>query len=349
MVPPVRLRSSRTAVVITTDVSTAVFVAAGLAPTTTTADKASPATPRAPPPRAALQARAGAADAPGLRPADPGVMANLFEWSWGSVAAECTDVLGPAGFGGVQVSPPQDSLKRTAADQADQADPATGAVSVRQPWWEVYQPVDLALTSRFGNEQQFKAMVTACRRAGVKVDVDTGINDGVGQGLTSYGGQTYDTPDPYDQPAVPWTPGSFHVPQGECPTADGGIADLNNVRQVTRGNLSGLHDLRTETPYVRGKITGYLDTLIGYGVCGFRVDAAKHIGQSDPDAIRDGLHKTKDGTRPYWALEVLGGGPGSLAPEAFTAYGTVLGLDGVKQIRDAFHSYTPDRVGSIAT
>ena len=42
------------------------------------------------------------------------VMANLFEWNWPSVAKECTTVLGPAGYGGVQVAPPQDSVKRTA-------------------------------------------------------------------------------------------------------------------------------------------------------------------------------------------------------------------------------------------
>lgn len=343
MVPPVRRRLPRTAaVVITTVASTTVFVVAGLAP----AADAAPSTPQAPPVRAALQARAGAADAPSLRSADPGVMANLFEWNWDSVAAECTNVLGPAGFGGVQVAPPQDSLKRSAADQAD---PSAGAVTLRHPWWEVYQPVDYALTSRMGDEQQFRAMVSTCRAAGVKVYVDAVINHGVGQGHASYGGKTYDTPDPYDQPAVPWTPVNFHVPQKECPTADGGIADFNNVAQVTRCNLSGLHDLRTETPYVRGKIVGYLNTLLGYGVSGFRVDAAKHVGQTDLDAIRAGLHKTVDGSRPYWALEVFGGGPGSLSPQSFSAHGTVLGLDGVKQIRDAFNSYTADHVGSIAT
>ena len=339
MVSPSRRRLRRMPLIA----SATVLAAAGLAPT---AAHAAPATPQAPPSRSALQARAGAADAPSLRSADPGVMANLFEWSWPSVGAECTDVLGPAGFGGVQVSPPQDSLKRSADDQANAGN---GAVTVRHPWWEVYQPVDYDLTSRMGNEQQFKDMVSACRAAGVKVYVDAVINHGVGQGHVSYRGQTYDTPDPYNQPSVPWTPANFHVPQGECPTADGGIADFNNVRQVTRCNLSGLHDLRTETPYVRHTLTTYLNKLIGYGVSGFRVDAAKHISQADLDAIRGDLHKTKDGSRPYWALEVFGGGPGSLSPQAFTEHGTVLGLDGVKQIRDAFNSYPSDHVGSIAT
>src|SRR4030088_3011086 len=31
------------------------------------------------------------------------VIASLFEWNWSSVANECTNVLGPAGYGGVQV------------------------------------------------------------------------------------------------------------------------------------------------------------------------------------------------------------------------------------------------------
>ncbi|MFC9331968.1 hypothetical protein ACFTWP_40895, partial [Kitasatospora sp. NPDC057015] len=50
------------------------------------------------------------------------VIANLFEWNWNSVANECTTVLGPKGYGAVQVAPPQDSIKLNGA----------------HPWWEVY-------------------------------------------------------------------------------------------------------------------------------------------------------------------------------------------------------------------
>ena len=99
---------------------------------------------------------------------------------------------------------------------------------------------------------------------------------------------------------------------------------------------------------MRDTLAAYLNKLLGYGVSGFRVDAAKHVGQHDLDAIYAKLDKTKDGTKPYWALEVFGGGPGACRPQAFTTAGTVLGLDGVKQIRDAFNSYTADHVGSIA-
>ena len=106
------------------------------------------------------------------------VIANLWEWNWRSVARECTSVLGPAGYGGVQVAPPQDSLSRS------------GPAPVH-PWWEVYQPVDYHLTSRMGNEAQFRAMVATCRKAGVKVYVDAVINHMTGQGNVSYGGVHY--------------------------------------------------------------------------------------------------------------------------------------------------------------
>ena len=35
-----------------------------------------------------------------------GTVVHLFEWKWTDVARECVDVLGPAGYSAVQVSPP---------------------------------------------------------------------------------------------------------------------------------------------------------------------------------------------------------------------------------------------------
>jgi len=101
------------------------------------------------------------------------VVANLWEWNWSSVANECTTVLGPQGYGAVQVAPPQDSLSRSGPEPV-------------HPWWEVYQPVDYNLTSRMGDESQFRSMVNACRRAGVRVIVDAVINHMTGQGDVSY-------------------------------------------------------------------------------------------------------------------------------------------------------------------
>ena len=47
--------------------------------------------------------------APEWKPGVPRTaFATLFEWSWDSIAKECTHVLGPKGYAAVQVSPPQE-------------------------------------------------------------------------------------------------------------------------------------------------------------------------------------------------------------------------------------------------
>src|SRR4051794_8222385 len=106
------------------------------------------------------------------------VVANLWEWNWKSVANECRDVLGPAGYGAVQVAPPQDSLSRSGPPPV-------------HPWWEVYQPVDYNLTSRMGDEAQFRSMVATCRRAGVAGVVGAGPNHQNGPGGKAFGGGAY--------------------------------------------------------------------------------------------------------------------------------------------------------------
>lgn len=273
---------------------------------------------------------------------EPGVTASLWEWNWDSVARECPR-LDRDGYDGVQVAPPQNSVKRTAADQAN---PGTGSTAVRHPWWEVYQVVDYKLTSRMGNEADFKAMVTACRKAGVKVYVDAVINHTTGQGSTSYGGNGYT---PYNYPAIPYVPSDFHVRVGECPSSDGGIQDFNSKTQLRNCNLVGLEDLRTETTKVQRTLAAYLNRLIGYGVSGFRVDAAKHVAQADLNGIYNRLNTTKDGRRPYWALEVGPGSPGVSSPEAYTKAGDVLGIEGAESIFKAFKSYAGSgNVGDIS-
>jgi alpha-amylase len=289
-------------------------------------------------------AQSDAASAAAKRAAVRDVSANLFEWNWPSVARECTTVLGPAGYGSVQVSPPQDSLKRTAL--------GNGSNTILHPWWEVYQPVDYDLTSRMGNEAQFRSMVATCRKAGVKVIVDAVINHMTGQGNLSYGGVTYSK---YSYTGL-YNPSDFHSYPADCPippaagSADreGSIQDFNDYTQVFHCELVGLADLRTETTKVRNTLAAYLNKLISYGVSGFRVDAAKHIGQTDLAAIESRLHRTVDGTRPFLALEVSTGSPGRISPWAFQSVGDLLGFDYATQIHDAFKSYNhPPNDGNI--
>src|SRR5919112_5986708 len=123
------------------------------------------------------------------------VIANLFEWNWNSVASECTNVLGPNGYGAVQVAPPQESVTLAGSGH---------------PWWEVYQPASYQVSSRMGNRAAFAAMVTACHNAGVKVYADAVLNHMTGQGNSGYAGTTFT--DKYTYPGLYGSQDFHHYP-----------------------------------------------------------------------------------------------------------------------------------------
>jgi alpha-amylase len=252
-----------------------------------------------------------AAPAAASPPGDHDVIANLFEWNWPSVASECTNVLGPQGYGAVQVAPPEDSLTRDG-----------------HPWWEVYQPCDYDVNGRMGTRAQFTSMVSACHAAGVKVYADAVINHMTGQGSTTYGGKSFGK---YDYPGI-YSSADFHHYPGDCPQSDGQIHDYNNFTEVTKCELVSLSDLRTESDYVRGKIADYLNDLLSIGVDGFRVDAAKHIGSPDMKAIEGKLSKSA-----YIYQEVMPGSPGDLAPSAFEGSGDLLEFVYGQKLKEQFN------------
>ncbi|MCF6471531.1 glycosidase [Nonomuraea sp. MG754425] len=246
-------------------------------------------------------------------PGDRDVIANLWSWNWNSVARECTDHLGPAGYGGVQVSPPQDSLTRA------------GAV-----WWDIYQPANYTLTSKFGNESQFAAMVRACHDAGLKVYADAVINHMTGQGSTSYGGTSFAK---YAYPGL-YSAADFHYYSEDCGNSDNLIHDGDygsSARNVQNCELVGLSDLETEEDYVRGAIAGYLNKLIGLGVDGFRVDAAKHTSPADLGDVYRRLNGS-----PYIYQEVIYGAGEAVQPSQYTGIGDVLEFQYGRYLREKF-------------
>ncbi|GAA4919231.1 alpha-amylase [Nonomuraea thailandensis] len=266
---------------------------------------------------AALLVSTGAAQA--APPGDRDVIANLWSWNWNSVARECADHLGPAGYGGVQVSPPQDSLTRG------------GAV-----WWDVYQPAGYTLTSKFGNESQFAAMVRACHDAGVKVYADAVVNHMTGQGSTSYGGASFTK---YTYPGL-YSAGDFHYYAEDCGNSDNLIHGgdyAGSARNVQNCELVGLSDLETEEPYVRGAIAGYLNRLIALGVDGFRVDAAKHTSPADLGDVYGRLNGS-----PYIYQEVIYGPGEAVQPGQYTGIGDVLEFQYGRYLREKFHGNIAD-------
>ena len=185
------------------------------------------------------------------------VIVHLFEWRWDDIAEECERSLGPAGYGAVQVSPPQEH-----------------ALIDGNPWWERYQPVAYQLASRSGDSDAFAEMVARCAAVDVAIYVDAVINHmawggGAGSGGTSYGDYSY---------GEHYTEENFH----DCRR---GISDWGNREEIQNCELATLPDLATEQEHVRGQLSGYLQSLLDLGVAGFRVDAAKHMPAEDLAAI----------------------------------------------------------------
>lgn len=217
------------------------------------------------------------------------VTAVLFEWNFASVAKECTNTLGPAGYGYVQVSPPAEHI------QGGQ-------------WWTSYQPVSYKIAGRLGDRAAFKNMVDTCHAAGVKVVADAVVNhmsagSGTGTGGSSYG--KYDYPGLYS---------SYDV--DDCRSQISNYQDRYNVQHC---ELVGLADLDTGEDYVRGKIAGYLDDLLSLGVDGFRIDAAKHIPAADLANIKSRLSNPN----VYWKQEVIHGAGEAVQPTEYTGNGDV--------------------------
>ncbi len=219
---------------------------------------------------------------------------HLFEWTWPDIANECEQVLGPAGFAAVQVSPPEEH-----------------SITLNYGWAERYQPVSYSIArSRSGTGAEFVNMVARCQAVGVAIYVDAVINHmtnypspGVGTNGTAY--------TKYNYPGL-YTPSDFHTP---C-TVDNYQSAVN----VQDCELYGLPDLNTGLPSVRQKIASYLIMLARLGVAGFRIDAAKHIQQVELDdilAIADSTMAAEGRLIPYYFLEVRSGPSEALSPHDY--------------------------------
>ncbi|MEO3749149.1 alpha-amylase family protein [Streptomyces sp. B6B3] len=261
-------------------------------------------------------ALASAAPETGPRPAatepaalaDGDVIANLWSWNWRSVAAECTDVLGPAGYGAVWVAPPAESLAHPDGY-----------------WWDIYQTYSYTLNGRFGTEADFAAMTRACADAGVDVYTDAVINHTAAVTGTGYAGTQVG--DKYAPPM--YTRADYNVD-----VCDRTISNWNDRWEVQNCELLGLPDLKTGSPEVRAEIAGYLNAQIALGVSGFRVDAAKHIPAEDLAAIVGLLDPTADGSDPFVFHEVF---PGAVpTPDEYFGSGRVLDFAVGDQLKAAF-------------
>ncbi|MFD0356537.1 carbohydrate-binding module family 20 domain-containing protein [Streptomyces sp. NPDC127110] len=261
---------------------------------------------------AALAAASLTVQAPQAAAAPPGekdVTAVLFEWRFADVAKACANSLGPAGYGYVQVSPPQEHVQ--------------GA-----QWWTSYQPVSYKIAGRLGDRAAFKGMVDACHAAGVKVVADSVINHMAGPSdpgatFTGTGGSTYSK---YSYPGL-----YSGADMDDCRAEISNYQDKANVQNC---ELVKLADLDTGEDYVRGRIAGYLNDLLSLGVDGFRIDAAKHMPAADLANIKSRL------TNPsvYWKQEAIFGAGEAVDPAEYLPSGDVQEFRYARDLKRVFQN-----------
>lgn len=256
---------------------------------------------------AACAERSAPTDEPGGASTYPRtVFVQLFEWNWPDIAAECEQLLGPAGYAAVQVSPPNEHVPGP-------------------EWWTRYQPVSYRLESRNGTREQFRDMVQRCNDAGVAIYGDAIINHmaRVGSG-TGVAGSIYGE---YSYP-VPYTYTDFH----HCGrNDDDSIANYQDLWEVQNCELVKLADLDTGKPEVQAKIAAYLDDLLSLGVAGFRLDASKHMAPEDITAILALL-----ATKPHIYQEVIDRGGEPIDAHDYLGNGLVTEFKFPMALVDAF-------------
>ncbi|WP_421741119.1 alpha-amylase [Cellulomonas sp.] len=251
------------------------------------------------------------------RTRDVGV--QMFQWTWDAIATECTENLGPAGYGWVLTSPPQEHI-------------------LGEPWWTAYQPVSYRVESRLGTREEYADMVATCHDAGVDVWADAVVNHMTGQEApgTGWAGSSYSH---YEYPGL-YTDADFHH-CGLTPNDD--ISVYQDAAQVQTCELVNLADLATETDRVRSTIVAYLQDLLSLGVDGFRIDAAKHMPAQDVAAIVAGL---PEGTGI--AQEVIRGSGEPITPEQYLGNGLVYEFAWGKDVQGVLAS-SPERVLDLGT
>lgn len=229
---------------------------------------------------------------------------HLFEWKWLDIAKECEDFLGPKGYGGVQTSPVNEN-----------------AIIPGRPWYERYQPISYKLTTRSGNEEEFREMVERCRISGVRIYPDVVVNHMAAAAATGTAGSKGSNPGRRFFPAVPYNSLHFHR---QC-----SIQNYNNATEVRNCDLVGLPDLDQSNSYVRQKIVTFMNKLIDLGVAGFRMDACKHMSPTDLRYIYSKLKPLSaengfvNGVRPFLFQEVIDSGNEGVRKQEYTSFGTV--------------------------
>ena len=247
---------------------------------------------------------------------------QMFHWKWTDIAKECTNFLGPQGYGGVQISPPSSANRGV-------------------NWYDIYQPVDYTnFTSKMGTGAELQSMINTCHAAGVRVYADVVVNHLAAGSGTATSGATWNA----STLTYPRFSGNDFHPN--CTIQD---SDYNNNRNgVTQCRLVGLPDLDTASSYVQGEIKNYLTTLINMGFDGFRFDAAKHIRQSELQAIASSVTHTTTSGEPLWITQEIIT-DGTVDRNSYLSIGTINEFKYATAMRETFRNANGASISQIRT
>jgi len=264
---------------------------------------------------------AAPASAASFNPADTSV--QMFRWKWNDIAKECTNWLGPQGYGAVQVSPPH-------------------ASRVIGTWYDVYQPVNYTrLDSLMGTEAEFQSMINTCHAAGVRVYADVVANQmSQGSGTASDGSR-------WDARALSYpnfSSADFHA---TCQIASSDYGARDRTR-VTTCRLNDLPDLHTGSTYVQGQIRNYLNKLVAMGVDGVRLDAAKHMAPGEIAAFLNGASRTTTSGEALWFTQEVIPDGGAKAID-YVGTGSVNEFHYVYAMKEMFQNVNGASVSQLRT
>lgn len=184
---------------------------------------------------------------------------------WGGDFAGVTakmQYLSDLGVGAIWISPPVQNVNLPVVD---------GGVS--EAGYHGYWGMDFYVPEpHFGQWADFDAMVAAAHAKGIKVIMDWAVNDSSPEDVNNagYGAdgalkQNGTTLSEYDNDPN----GYFHH--------NGGVGNYEDSYQAEYENLFNLGDLAQENPSVTNYLEGAVNTWLGHGVDGIRMDAVKHM------------------------------------------------------------------------
>jgi len=178
----------------------------------------------------------------------------MFNVPFRTIEAELPSIES-AGFGAIQVSPPE--------------------LSNGGPWWGRYQPLDYrVIDGPLGNESELKSLVEAAHQRGLRVIADLVLNHMANLGAN----YNLSYPPPSARQRYNLAPllsaADFHP--AFC------IQNYSDSNQVRQGRIcgsgdSGLPDLKQESDHVVEVQRDYVTKLNSIGIDGYRIDAAKHM------------------------------------------------------------------------